>query len=111
MQALQPTALESELLDAFHVLYANEGFPQPREILLLDRTNTGAGRYVDLSSSGAVISRDGYFDLGGRYIEMTGVPNGMMAVVLVSKGKPETLEIAAYGGCGWDGIEQPWVLK
>ena len=108
---LQPTALESALLDTFHALYAKDGFPHPKQILLMSRNNTGAGRYVELSASGSEMKRDGYLDLGGKFIEIEGVPNGMMAVVLVASGTPQILELTVYGGDGWDGTERTWAIK
>lgn len=108
---LQPTALESALLDEFHALYAKDGFPDPQQIGLMSRDNTSCGRYVELSASGAAMKRNGYLDLGGKYIEIEGVPNGMMAVVLITEGHPKVLELTAYGGDNWDGTECRWALK
>jgi hypothetical protein len=108
---LQPTALESALLNEFHTLYAREGFPHPEQVSLLSRENTGGGRYVDLSSPGAAMKRDGYLDLGGKFIQIDGVPNGLMAVVLISDGQPKILELTVYGGDHWDGAERQWALK
>jgi len=62
-------------------------------------------------SPGARLRRDGYLDLGGKFIEMEGVPNGMMAVVLIVQGQPKTLELTVYGGDRWDGTEHQWALK
>ena len=111
MARLQPTALESALLEEFHTLYAKDGFPNPREITLVNRENTGGGRYVELSVPSANMCRDGHLDLGGKYINMEGVPNGMMAVILVSRRQPSLLEIAVYGDHSWDGVERQWGLK
>jgi hypothetical protein len=108
---LQPTELESALLREFHTLYARQGFPHPEQISLLSRKNTGGGRYVNLSSAGAAIMRDGHLDLGGKFVEIDGVPNGLMAVVLISDGQPNILELTVYGGDHWDGTERKWVLK
>jgi len=111
MKTIEPTALESALLREFHALYRKDGFPDPQMIVLTKRENTGGGRYVDLSSPNAHLTSDGYLDLGGKYIEMEGVRNGMMAVVLVSEGSPSLLEITVYGGDAWDGRERQWTLK
>jgi hypothetical protein len=108
---LQPTALESALLDTFHALYAKDGFPHPKQISLVSRDNTGAGRYVELSVSGSEMKHDGYLDLGGKFIEIEGVSDGMMAVVFITDGAPKILELTVYGGEGWDGIERPWAIK
>jgi hypothetical protein len=108
---LQPTALESALLAEFHSLYSSDGFPPPAHVALTSRDNTGGGRYVGMSAPGAHINRDGYLDLGGKFIEIEGVPNGMMAVVLVEGGKPKVLELTVYGGDKWDGNERSWALK
>lgn len=108
---LAPTTLESALLSEFHTLYAEEGFPRPKDIAILSRDNTGGGCYVALSSPGAAMTRDGYIDLGGKYIAIEGVPNGMMAVVLIREGRPTILELTVYGGQHWDGVERPWAVK
>jgi hypothetical protein len=49
-----------------------------------------------LVSAGGSGMRDGFYDLGGRFIEMEGVPNGLMAVVRVLKGVPVEIEVAVY---------------
>jgi hypothetical protein len=108
---LHPTPLESALLNEFHALYGSEGFPRPEQVSLLSRQNTGGGRYVDLSSPSTAMNRDGYLDLGGKFVEIDGVPNGLMAVVLISDGQPKILELTVYGGDHWDGAERRWALK
>lgn len=77
---------------------------------MLRRENTGGGRYVDLECDSPVHLDDGYIDLGGGYIEMRGIPNGMMAVVLMKGGRVRTLEFTVYGGDSWDGDEAEWRL-
>ena len=39
---------------------------------------------------------------------MKGVPNGMMAVVLLKGGRIKLLELTVYGGDFWDGEEREW---
>jgi hypothetical protein len=53
---------------------------------------------------------DGHLDLGGKYIRMSGVPHGLMAVVAVRGGKPVQLEIVVYGDVSWDGLERTWAI-
>ena len=112
MSSLEPTSLESALFREFHVLYSQDGFPPPQEISILKRENTGAGRYLTLSSTRASGLEDGYLDLGGKFIEMQGIPNGMMAVAIIANGSVTQLEIAVYGGDPWDGSERSiWAIK
>ena len=106
---ISPTPLELALLSAFYELHAAVGFPDPSSVQVISRENTGAGRYVMVNHRAGTL-QDGYYDLGGRFIEMAGIPNGLMAVALVRKGKLETLEIAVYGGDGWDGQERQWAI-
>ena len=54
---------------------------------------------------------NGHLDLAGQYIEMTGIPNGLMAVVLIADGCPCQTEIAVYGGDSWDGEERRWTIE
>jgi hypothetical protein len=53
---------------------------------------------------------DGYIDLGGSFIEMEGLQNGMMAVALVKNNHLTTLEFTVYGGDSWDGEEREWKI-
>ena len=111
MQVLDPTPLEAALLEVFHGLYGTRGFPSPERVRVRSRENTGAGRYVDLDVE-VVQSEleDGYLDLGGRFIEMEGIPNGLMAVVHIKDHRPDQLEIAVYGNDPWDGQEREWSI-
>lgn len=95
----------------FHGIHAASGFPSPSEVEVISRENTGNGRYVGLRSTGAQPLKDGHYDLGGRYIEIEGVPHGMMAVARAANGRLVEIEIAAYGGYGWDGVERSWSIK
>lgn len=111
MRFLEPTPLESALLQTFHELYGALGFPSPKCMHVCRRDNTGAGRFVDLDSEvGESELDDGYLDLGGRFIEMEGIPNGLMAVVRIKDRRPDQLEIAVYGNDPWDGEERPWFI-
>jgi hypothetical protein len=110
MTTLHLSSLEKAMLDYFHQLYESNGFPPVSAIRVLQRKNTGGGRYVDLESNQKVQLDDGYIDLGGRFIEMKGIPNGMMAVVLVKDGRVRFLELAVYGGYFWNGDEREWKI-
>jgi hypothetical protein len=110
MTTIPKSALEAAVLDRFHKLYQAQGFPPAESIGVLRRQNTGGGRYVDLECDTPVRLDDGYVDLGGSFIEMKGVPNGMMAVVLVKNGRVNTLEFTVYGGDFWSGEESAWRL-
>jgi hypothetical protein len=102
--------LEAALLREFHHLYSFKGFPDPASIFIAGRSNTGAGRYVELRTLAAPMPDSGYLDLGGKFIEMEGVSTGMMAVILVRDGKPVEIEIAVYGNAPWDGEEREWSI-
>lgn len=110
MKMLDPSPLERALLRTFHKLYGDRGFPAPDRIRVCSRENTGAGRYLDLHVEVETELDDGYLDLGGQFIEMEGVPSGLMAVVHVTDHRPDQLEIAVYGDDPWDGQERQWSI-
>jgi len=102
--------METAVLAVFHELYQDRGFPAPDNVRVRRRENTGSGRYVDLDSARDVHLDDGYVDLGGRFIAMQGVPNGLMAVVRITGHRVQQLEIAVYGEDPWDGEENEWSI-
>ena len=104
------SVLEAGILDEFHKLYGNEGFPERSSIRMVARENTGAGRYVRLHCGQAVDGPDRMLDLKGGFIQMEGVPDGLMAVVTIQGGQVRELEIATYGDTTWDGDEGPWSI-
>ncbi len=111
MTVLVVSPLVAALLRRFYDLYGNDGFPHPSAISILARENTGGGRYVTLSSSSPVFLPDGHIDLGGKFMDKEGHPNGMKAVIAIRNGRAAEMEIAVYGGDHWDGEERAWVLK
>jgi len=108
MKEIPKTALERAVLERFHLLYGDKGFPGANSIRVLGRNNTGGGRYVHLECEAPVALADGYVDLGGSYLESSAVPDGLMAVVLVKGGRITMLEITVYGGGHWNGEEDEW---
>jgi len=110
MSTIQRSALETAVLDRFHQLYGAKGFPPAESIRVLRRDDTGGGRYVDLECDAPVQLDDGYADLGGSFVDMEGLPNGMMAVVLIRGGRIQVLEFTVYGGDFWDGQEREWKI-
>jgi hypothetical protein len=110
MHIIQQSLLETAVFSRFHEIYGESGFPPPESISVMRRENTGAGRYVDLKSDACIQSNDGYLDLDGCFIEMKGVPNGVMAVVLVKDCHLVTLELTVYGGDSWNGNECEWKI-
>ncbi len=48
--------------------------------------------------------------MSGHFIEMRGLPDGMMAVVLIKGRRVEVLELTVYGGDSWDGEEREWKI-
>ena len=104
------TPLEAGVLGVFHDIYRDRNFPAPEAVRVRSRTNTGAGRYVELESAEVSNCVDGYLDMGGRFVEMEGVPFGIMAVVAIERGKLVQLELAVYGEHPWDGTERKWTV-
>jgi hypothetical protein len=111
MSDVDPTPLERSLLGIFHQLHGAEGFPSPSEVSVISRENTGGGRYVSLKCADRCELSDGHYDLGGKYIEMAGIPHGMMAVARVAGGHLVEIEIAVYGDYHWDGSEREWSIR
>ena len=107
---IQQSALETAVLEHLHHLYRAQGFPPAASVRVLRRENTGGGRYVDLECDKTVRIEDGYIDLGGSYIEMEGIPHGMMAVALIKNGYLTMLEFTVYGGHQWSGDERGWKI-
>lgn len=95
-------------MERFHRLYASAGFPPPEAVRVVKRECTAGGRYVDLECDAYVALKDGPADLQGSFIELPGLPNGMMAVVWIKGRKLRTLELTVYGGDPWDGSERGW---
>jgi hypothetical protein len=108
MKSNEASPLEAALLGAFHEIYKDRGFPSPHRVRVKRRENTGAGRYVDLDSTDATQLDDGYVDLSGRFIEMAGVPDGLMAVACIKDHRLQQIEISVYGEDSWDGEERDW---
>ena len=111
MDANRPSPLEADLLEEFYHLYKAEGFPPPSTVHLRHRENTGAGRYVDLEAPSRTKLDRGVLDLGGQYIEMDGIPDGLMAVARIDDHRLRQIEIAVYGGDPWDGAEREWRIS
>jgi hypothetical protein len=74
------------------------------------RENTGSGRYVDLDCAETTQLDDGYLDLSGRFVEMSGVPDGLMAVARIKDHRVQQIEISVYGEDPWDGEERDWKI-
>jgi hypothetical protein len=110
MNLTNPSPLEAALLAAFHELYKSKGFPSPERVKVRRRENTGSGRYTDFDSSDKTELDDGYLDLAGRFVEMSGVPNGLMAVARIKDHQLEQIELSVYGDDPWDGEERDWTI-
>lgn len=110
MNDIGQTAMETAVLAKLHDLYKADGFPEADSVRVLQRENTGGGRYVDIDADVEVLRDDGYLDLGGSFIEMSGIPSGMMAVVFLQGRRLRRLEFAVYGGDHWNGEEQVWKI-
>ena len=105
-----PSPLEMAILTTFHDLYKDSGFPSPKGVQVRRRENTGSGRYVDLVPVESPLLPEGHLDLGGHFIEMAGVPNGLMAVVRVKDHCVDQIEISVYGDAPWSGEEVKWKI-
>jgi hypothetical protein len=110
MSSRKPTPLELSILQVFYEEYGIQGFPSPDIINVNSRKNTGAGRILSLWADTRLSCQDGYLDMGGKFIEMKGVPNGLMAVVCVVHSGVDELEIVTYGNDSWDGEERDWKI-
>lgn len=110
MKSADLSPLEAALVTAFHELYGNHGFPLPTKVRVRQRENTGSGRYVDIDAEDRVDLEDGSVDLGGRFIEMSGVPTGLMAVAHIKNHRVQQIEIAVHGDGHWDGAERHWSI-
>ena len=110
MRGCQKTRLEDAVLGHFHKIHRAKGFPLSEAVRVLERHVTPCGRYVEIESDIHVQMDDGYLDLEGSYIEMKGLPNGIMAVVMVNRQRVTMLEFTTYGGDSWDGNEDDWAI-
>jgi hypothetical protein len=110
MESTQLSPLEAALVTVFHELYGDRGFPVASSVRVQRRENTGAGRYVDIVADNRVALDDGPVDLGGRYIKMSGVAIGLMAVAHIKNHRVHQIEIAVYGDAPWDGLEGNWSI-
>jgi hypothetical protein len=105
-----PSPLETALLATFHELYKDRGFPSPERVKVLHRENTGSGRYTDLVSPDKTRLDDGCLDLAGHFVEMSGIPNGLMAVARIRDHQLLQIEMSVYGDDPWDGEEREWKI-
>ncbi len=106
------TVLERDLLRLFHDLYGDQDFPDASELVVVARRNTGAGRFVDFQRlEERPKLENGYLDMGGKFITMEGVQDGLMAVVLITSHRVDYMEIVTYGNVSWDGVERPWIFE
>lgn len=110
MKSDELSPLEVAIIDVFCMQHGDHGFPTPDRVRVIRRENTGAGRYVDVESDNVVKLDDGYVDLGGKFIQMDGVPHGMMAVAQIKDHRLRQIEIAVYGSFSWDGNENSWSI-
>lgn len=102
------TPLEQEVLRAFEAEFGGIGFPPPEAFMVTGRENTGAGRFTDLVSE-AQVSHKGPCGLSA-IIQMDGLQHGLGALVFLSEGKPDALELHLWGDDAWDGVERPWKI-
>ncbi|CAN0399016.1 unnamed protein product, partial [Phaeothamnion confervicola] len=104
------TPLEYAILSEYYKAFSAQGFPSPDQIEVLERDNTGAGRFVELRPSIATKLQGSTCDLERlKAVEMDGVPLGLGWVLFMKNGSLECLELFTYGG-DWDGEERPWRL-
>jgi hypothetical protein len=96
------TALERAIYECMRSAHPQMRLPSADHLVAKSRTNTGAGRCVKLWGISGV--RPGLIDMGGQYVEMHGVPHGLMA----ADTHESEMEIATYGIHDWDGTGLAW---
>ena len=76
--------------------------PSITSLRVLRRELTGAGSYTHFAPTAPLAIPDGFVALDALIL-MPGVPNGMGAVLAVTSGYPDFLELFTYGEDSWDG--------
>lgn len=102
--------LEAAVAATFYDLYKDRGFPPPDRLRVRQRENTGSGRYVDFDPVDTPTIEDGYLEMGGKFIVLSGVPNGLMAVARIRNHRLDQIELSVYGDDPWDGEERLWKI-
>ena len=81
------------------------------QLHVLSREFTGVGSFTNFacerSSADAPDQQVGLDDL----IKMPGVPSGMGAVLFCKGGRPECLEVFAYGDDRWEGVYDGFAIE
>lgn len=107
-----PTKLEAALLHRIYERNEDRGFPDPVTLRVARRDNTGGGRYVFFEQTPLFPEEDALMGSGNeyKYVEMSGVPSGLMAYAKVKQHRLEYLEIFVNGDGFWDGTERDWTV-
>jgi len=71
---------------------------------VLSREYTGVGSFTRFTCEGQDENAPMHSVNLDTSIKMPGVPNGMGAVLFLKGGKPDCLEVFAYGDDHWDGV-------
>jgi len=103
-----PTPLELAILEAYHHVFADRGFPRVEDIEVTDRQNSGAGRFVGLQSAATIMINERTCDVP-FHVKMDGIENYLGFVLFLKDGRLDFLEMFTYVG-SWDGEERPWRL-
>jgi hypothetical protein len=97
----RPNTFEQAILDCIAV-HNPEILAALPDLRVSRREFTGVGSYTDFKRHFPVALADGYRGLD-RLIHMPGVENGMGAVLAVTSGQLDHLEIFTYGADQWSG--------
>ena len=104
----EPTDLERAVVEV--VARENWGEFRTDALRVVNRENTGAGRYTYLADEREQALTDGSYSAQGRMIELRGVRNGLGFVVEVVNSRISHIELFAFGNDEWDGSESDWKI-
>lgn len=107
---LQPTDLEAALLRLFYEAHQAGGFPPPEQIRILERENTGLGRFLTLEAEAVLTAARAILQID--YFVVLPNVESMGAVVVVQHHRLDELELYSNAPLqeDWDGDESGWTL-
>lgn len=106
---LTPNDLESAILLKISATHPAANLDVSK-LHVLSREYTGVGSYTTFSNSRTEeAAKKSMLDLPGL-IQVTGVANGMGAILWMRGGRPDCLEIYTFGPDNWDGTFESFSL-
>ncbi len=106
---MELTPLETAILNRLHKRYEDYNFPAAKNVHVLSRTNTGAGRFTSLICNTQVNLPDGLYGNGDySYIQMDCQGDYLQFTVLLESHKVIQIELSTIGNDDWDGVERNW---